>query len=157
MITANELRIGNLVTWNPQLISPKNTLPPIQVEVFSILPDRIQFVYPNIENRVEPFEDDVAQTGSRYKLLAELEPIDLSAQILLAVGFEEKTGIFTTSHFEKSDLQLKYNGEHFERLSTSALHTTVSPLPVRYFHQLQNLYFAFTGEELEIKLYGQQS
>lgn len=157
MIKANELRIGNLVTWNPKLTSPGNTLPPMQVEVFSILQDRLMYVFPNIENRVEPFEDDVAQAGTRYKLLTELEPIILTAEILEGAGFEERSGLFTSKHFEKGDLQLKFNGEYFERVSITTLNTTASILPIQYFHQLQNLYFAFTGEELEIKLHGQQS
>lgn len=157
MIKANELRIGNLLSWNPKLISPNNTLPPMQVEVSSIMHDRIRYVFPNIENRVEPFEDDVAQTGIRYKLLEELEPIMLTTEILENVGFKEKSGLLTSNHYEKGDLQLKFNGECFERVSVTGVHTAASGLPIKYFHQLQNLHFALTGEELEIKLHGQQS
>ena len=157
MIIANELRIGNLVTWNPRLIHPGNTLPPIQVEVASIFQDRILYVFPNIENRVEPFEDDVVQNGTNYKLVEELEPIMLTAAILENAGFEEKDGLVTSKHFEKSDLQLKFNGEYFQRVSVTALNTAVFSLPIKYFHQLQNLFFALTGEELEIKRHGQQA
>ena len=157
MIKANELRIGNLVTWNPALVSPGNTLPPMQLEVFSISQDRISYVFPNIENRVEPFEDDVAQAGTRYKSLEELEPIVLTNEILQSAGFEEKSGLLTSKHLENHDLQLKFNGEYYERLAISKLNTVVFDLPIKYFHQLQNLYFALTGEELEIKLHGQQS
>ena len=110
MIIANELRIGNLVTWNPKLIHPGNTLPPIQLEVASIFQDRILYVFPNVENRVEPFEDDVVQHGTNYKLVEELEPIMLTAAILKNAGFKEKDGLLTSKHFEKSDLQLKFNG-----------------------------------------------
>jgi hypothetical protein len=148
MIKANELRIGNLVTWNPTLVNPGVTLPPMQIEVFSIFPDRISYVFPNIENRVEPFEDDIAQTGTRIKLLEELEPIMLTPEILEKAGFEKKSGLFTSSHFEKGNLQLKFTGEHFERISTN---NKTHALPIRYFHQLQNLHFALTGEELEMK------
>src|SRR4051794_6996381 len=156
MIEANELRLGNIVTWNPRLTHPNNTLPPMQVEVASILPDRISYVFPNIENRVEPFEDDVAQNGVRVKLLEELEPISLTKEILVNSGFEENGGIITSSHFEKCGLQLKQNGEHFEIVTSKVPHAA-SPVPIKYFHQLQNLYFAWTGEELEIKLHGQQA
>lgn len=157
MIKANELRIGNLVTWNPTLINPDVTLPPMQIEVFSILADRISYVFPNIENRVEPFEDDIAQTGTRFKLLEELEPIVLNEEILQNAGFEEKIGLFTSHHYAKGDLQLKFNGDYFERISNGSVSTEAFTLPIKYFHQLQNLYFALTGEELEIKLHGQQS
>ncbi len=99
-IKALELRIGNLLTWNPALVSPNNTLPPMQIEVFSILQDRIYYVFPNIENRVEPFEDDIAQKGTRYKLLEELEPIMLCTKLLLNTGFHEKAGSLNSVYFE---------------------------------------------------------
>ena len=143
MIEANELRLGNIVTWNPRLTHPNNTLPPMQVEVASILPDRISYVFPNIENRVEPFEDDVAQNGVRVKLLEELEPISLTKEMLVNAGFEEKSGTTASSHFEI--------------VTSTVPHQASSPVRVKYFHQLQNLYFAWTGEELEIKLHGQQA
>src|SRR3954451_15032754 len=101
MIEANELRLGNIVTWNPRLTHPNNTLPPMQVEVASILPDRITYVFPNIENRVEPFEDDVAQNGVRVKLLEELEPITLTKEILVNAGFEDKSGIIGSNLLHK--------------------------------------------------------
>jgi hypothetical protein len=157
MIKANELRIGNLVTWNPKLRSPNNTLPPMQLQVSSILSNGIHYVFPNIENRVEPFEDDVVQAGINIKLLEELEPIILTPEILKNIDFEEKSGLLTSRHFTTGDLHLKFNGEYYERVSIGTLNTAVFDLPIKYFHQLQNLYFALTGHELEIKLHGQQA
>lgn len=157
MIKANELRIGNLVIWNPKLVSPNNTLPPIYVEVFSITHDKISYVFPNVENRVEPFEDDIAQKGTQFKLLKELEPIILTTEILQNCGFEEKSGLMSSTHYEKADLQLRAAGEYFERLSNTTSQVTALKAPVKYFHQLQNLFFAMTGDELEIKLHGQQT
>ncbi len=78
MIQARELRIGNLIVWNPKLVNPGVTLSAMQIEVFSIMHDKVFYVFPNIENRVEPFEDDVAKMGTSFKLLEELEPIILS-------------------------------------------------------------------------------
>jgi hypothetical protein len=157
MIQARELRIGNLIVWNPRLINPNITLSPMQIEVFSIMQDKVMYVFPNIENRVEPFEDDVAKMGMRDKPLAELEPIILTAEILERAGFTEKGGLLAAKYFEKGDLQLKHNGEHFQRVLVTKLNTTIFDLPLTSLHQLQNLYFALTGEELEIKLHGQQS
>ncbi|MGI8635451.1 MAG: hypothetical protein ACR2KZ_08615 [Segetibacter sp.] len=157
MIKANELRIGNLVTWNPGLMSPNSTLPPIQIEISSIFVDKVGYIFPNIENRVESFEDDVDQTGIRYKLLQELEGIELTTEILQNVGFKEKNELLSSIYFEKGLLQLKQNGNHFERSSGTDFGEQVNALPVVYFHQLQNLFFALTGEELEIKLHGQQA
>ncbi|MCW3106969.1 MAG: hypothetical protein JWQ09_1475 [Segetibacter sp.] len=157
MIRAEELRIGNLVSWNPKLLNPTVTLPPMQIEVFSIMQDKISYVFPNIENRVEPFEDDVVKMGNDDKVLQELEPITLTIDIVEETGFTEKGGLLASKYFEKGDLQLKYTGEYFQRVSVTKLNTTVYDWPIKHFHQLQNLYFALTGEELEIKLHGQQA
>ncbi len=156
-LQARELRIGNLIVWNPKLLNADVTLPPMQIEVFSILPDKVFYVFPNVENRVEPFEDDVAKMGTNFKQLEELEPIMLTADILVKAGFTEKGGILESKHFEKSDLQLTQAGKHFNRVLVSKLNTTGSDLPINSVHQLQNLYFALTGEELEVTLHGQQS
>ncbi len=151
MIQPRELRIGNLLLWNSKLVNPVITLPPTQVEVFSILQDKISYVLPNIENRVEPFEDVKAQMGTGYIPFEELEPIILTAEILENVGFEGKRALVGSKYFEKGDLQLKQHGEHFHPVSVEF------KLHIKYFHQLQNLYFALTGDELETKIHGQQS
>ena len=157
MIQARELRIGNLIVWNPKLVNPGVTLSAMQIEVFSIMHDKVFYVSPNIENRVEPFEDDVAKMGTSFKLLEELEPIILSTEILEKAGFTEKGGILAFKFFEKGALQLKQTGEYFQRVLVTKLNTTVFDLPITTLHQLQNLYFALMGEEIEVKLHGQQS
>ena len=157
MIQARELRIGNLIIWNPKLRNPEVTLSPMQIELFSIFQDKVMYVFPNIENRVEPFEDDVAKMGMRDKPLDELEPIILTDEILEKAGFEEKGGLLSSRYLEKGDLQLKQTGEYFQRVTVTKLNTAVFNLPITCLHQLQNLYFALTGEEIEVKLHGQQS
>ena len=157
MIPVKEIRIGNVITWNPKLLNPNVTLPALQIEVYSILPGKISYVFPDIENRVEPFEDDVAQMGERYKSLEELEPIELTAEILGNQGFIKKTGLLSSEYYEKGEVRLKQHGECFRLVVVTALHVYEYEVPVKYFHQLQNLYFALTGDELETKLHGQQS
>ncbi len=157
MIQARELRIGNLIVWNPKLVNPGVTLSAMQIEVFSIMHDKVFYVFPNIENRVEPFEDDVAKMGTSFKLLEELEPILLSTEILKKAGFTEKGGLLSSRYFEKGDLQLKQTGEYFQRVIVTKLNTAVFNLPITTLHQLQNLCFALMGEEIEVKLHGQQS
>jgi len=157
MIKATELRIGNLVTWNPGLINPNSTLPPMEIEISSIVDDKVGYVFPNIENRVEPFEDDVAQTGTRVKSLQEIEGIELTTEMLQNVGFKEKDSVLNAGFFEKGPVQLKAKGKHFEWLGTADSNNPGNPSIVMFFHQLQNLYFTLTGEELEIKTHGQQA
>src|SRR4028118_1770779 len=101
MVQARELRIGNLVVWNPRLVNPSVTLPAMQIEVFSILQDKVMYVFPNVENRVEPFEDDVAKMGTNTKQLEELEPIILTTEVLAKAGFTEEGGMLESKHFEK--------------------------------------------------------
>jgi hypothetical protein len=146
-----------MVLWNPKLSNPTNTLPAMQIEVFSILQDKIFYTFPNIENRVEPFEDDIAKMGMRHKPLEELEPIILTSEILEMAGFIEKGGLLASKHFEKGDLQLTRTDSFFQRVSVTKLNSVVFNLPVKNVHQLQNLYFALTGDELEVKPHGQQA
>ncbi len=146
MIQAKDLRVGNLVLWNPKLANPKSTLPPMQIEVFSIMPDKIAYVFPNIENRVEPFEDDVVQMGTRFKEYSELEAIHLTVDILLQAGFQKNRSLLSGDRFEKGDLHLKHMGEYFSPASKDA---SIN-LSIKYLHQLQNVYYALTGNELEV-------
>src|SRR4051794_31565113 len=101
MITANELRTGNLIFWNPKLSNPNITLEPMQVEVSAILEDKIGYTSPKIEYRVEPFEDDLLQKNTSYKSLEELEPISLTAEVLERSGFKEANNAGRKVFFKK--------------------------------------------------------
>jgi len=151
MIPAHELRLGNLVIWNPKLTNSNSTLSPTYIEISAVLRDKVSYVFPNIENRVEPFEDDVAQRGVSYKPLEELEPVMLTAETLENSGFEEKGGLFAAKHFAKGKLDLKQVDSHFEIPSLPL------SLAIKSVHQLQNLSFALTGEDVEIRPHAQQT
>jgi hypothetical protein len=139
MINPAELRKGNLLTWNPKLTHPATTLPAMEVEVYSISAGQIEYVYPNIEHRVEPFEDDVVQMGTHVKPFEELEPIPITPDILERAGFREdgKAWVNKAGTFSFEDNRVKYNDQQRHHR-------------VEYLHQLQNAYFALTNEELEI-------
>lgn len=82
------------------------------------------------------------------------EPIPLTEEILLKCGFvKSENSLFF--HKETSPVQFvislntytiyfKYEGLYQPMLEI--------PSKLKYLHQLQNLYFALTGQELEIKL-----
>jgi hypothetical protein len=157
MITANELRVGNLIFWNPKLSNPNTTLPAMQVEVSAILEDKIGYVSPGIEYRVESFEDDLLQKKTPYKLLEELEPILLTHEILERCGFKQ------VGDYLSKNLYLNHADEHFFKIDINIvdykvlLHfagsqKVILPYHYKFLHQLQNLYFALTGEELEVNL-----
>jgi hypothetical protein len=140
MIKASELRIGNLITWNPKLVHPNSTLSPLHIQVQSIVGDRISYVFPNIENRVEPFEDDVAQNGN-HKQLTEVEPIKLTREIL-------ETALIGPTD---SVMKQQEDGLHIE-WTTPDFKVTYLKANILYVHQLQNLYFALTRHELDIDI-----
>lgn len=71
--------------------------------------------------------------------LYEIEPIPLSSEIL------EKCGLINNEVFPAIEyFSIKDGSLYFERNYTA--------VNIEYLHQLQNLYFALTGEELVINL-----
>lgn len=78
MIQPNELRIGNLVFWKPKLLRSTATMEPMQIELIEILPDKVGYLSPTLEHRVEPFEDALIANEPSYEPLEELEPIPLT-------------------------------------------------------------------------------
>jgi hypothetical protein len=155
MITASELRTGNLIFWNPKLSNPNTTLATVQVEVSAILKDKIGYIFPGIEYRAEPFEDDLLQKEIRYKSLEELEPVMLTPEILEMCGFKKADNYFSGNMFFKNEyksfLGININIVDYQvSLSFTDDQRVNLPYSYKFLHQLQNLYFALTGEEFEI-------
>lgn len=123
---ARELRIGNWVKGN---------------RPFKVLPKDILVSY-NHEKQ---------QGESRYL------PIPLTEEILLKCGFElGSNGWYSLESwlFDFNCLDISINQEfaaieYGSRYDTHACNLTGN---IRYLHQIQNLYFALTNEELEINL-----
>ena len=67
------------------------------------------------------------------------EPIPLTEEWLLRFWFEQKTSSFVIYPVS------------IKRQTKNAFFYSPTSLHLKYVHQLQNLYFALTGEELEIK------
>ena len=157
MIATKDLRVGNLIFWNPKLSNPYTTLGAVQVEVSAILKDKISYIYPGIEYRAEPFEDDLLENEPRYKSLEELEPIILTPDMLETSGFKQVNNYFSRNIF------LKNQSGFFLGIDINTADYKVSlrfmdgqkvdlPVPCQFLNQLQNLCFALSGEELEINL-----
>ena len=98
----------------------------------------------------------VSQYGLNFKLELEdfkkpnLNPIPLTEEWLLKFGFEEqgKSIIFSIEHQGMKlviDIYQGLNNIHlvFENMSAPLI-------KIKYVHQLQNLFFALTGEELKL-------
>jgi hypothetical protein len=83
------------------------------------------------------------------------EPIPLTLEILEKAGFDrdyvfEKWGIYLKKHDYDTDRLTFRESEGFICFD-GIKYRTLFP-HIKYLHQLQNLYFALTGEELDINL-----
>lgn len=128
MIQTNELRIGNwIIVQNPFLGKAA------RATVFNILPDDLM-VYDESQHR---FAADPSTS----------EPIPITPEILEAVGFE-KEGLTTIA---KDGLPVYFKLKAGELSALVFNLSTPINVPCKYVHQLQNLFFTLTGNELEIK------
>lgn len=131
MIQANELRIGNWLYVYGNTINTYQTSKPKQVN--------IEFLKAiNVENEERP-----------NGILTWFNPIPLTPEILEKCGFE----YWTLDHFCK-DPNDAYWVHNKMKFAINNIKWTVQKLDVKinYLHQLQNLYFALTGEELLINM-----
>ena len=130
---ANEHRIGNLVNYKYYNPNPNNTEWLFTaVEIVGI--NQSTFIFKHLNSK------------TKYKI-GELHPIPLTEEWLLRFGFEKP------AH--------SWNGDvfHLSEWDAFPLHWAVAMnkngamlvLKLKYVHQLQNLYFALTNQELEIK------
>ncbi len=132
---AKELRIGNIVSYNNKAIKVNNILDfAINMTFHSISGDRDEEI-----------------------LIEEIEPIPLTEEILLKIGFEKS---FNVGCSEKDHNVYYWSGKISLtidlELSSGNYNYDSTPVdgaePLKYVHQLQNLYHALTGEELDFKL-----
>ena len=146
MIDVKEVRLGNLILWNPKLANPQITLQPMLVEIAVIAQDKIGYTPYKLEQRVEPFEDDrMVQMETIVKSVQEFEPLQVTEEILEKTGFQKRNGAYVLDGF--------YPEVIFKESQGSAVlvpHSKV--IPIRYIHQLQNLYYTIMGEDLVIIL-----
>lgn len=129
MVRAEELRCGNKV-----LISTEIS------DVTCISVDGISASSKTAHYAFEPFEF--------------VQPIPLTPEILVKCGFEDWSGDTQYGKFGlvMNDINIifayKIKEKIFERVDVDEF----SIYHINYIHQLQNLYFALTGEELIINL-----
>lgn len=129
MIQANELRIGNWV--------------------------QMQDVPNGSEMPGSMFQWDSAHwwdvETSRLRV-SMLNPIPLTPEILEKCGFHKHNNAWVLDDFSETD----YNKDFFTIWNIHDgnyhLNTTNFPVELHSLHQLQNLYFALTGTELNIEL-----
>ncbi len=128
MISANELRIGNY------LLSVQTGKP--------VIVDWLVIKHIQDGNRQCP----------PYDMSLVYKPIKLTEELLLKCGF--KRGSVTMYFLSIPNLACEIHATWFHNQYVIELQNHRIPIvtEVTYLHQLQNLYFALTGKELEVKL-----
>ena len=119
---ATELRIGNLVNYN------------------------------NLQCKISVPDFAVFEMYERKKLeLSSYQPIPLTEEWLLKFGFEEHPSRLFVFQKEWGEDEIEYiNKSQYQGCYEFQLCGSRVKI-IQYVHQLQNLYFALTGNELEIK------
>lgn len=121
---ANELRIGNWIEWDDD--------------------SHEQFQVENITFHEFEESGDEKIYFVNGGLFDDMLPIPLTTEWLTKFGFEKNNGIWSKQSlqvYQQLPLRLFWYNEDF----------VVELKSILYVHQLQNLYFALTGEELTIK------
>jgi hypothetical protein len=140
MIKANELRIGNYVFvgqlkdkyYRVDIISSANLLTPLTAHQMFESDDKAKCIH--------------VEGNGVYNSQEQLHGIPLTPELLEQCGF--KNGIIR--NFEKGVKMSVGDDTAYigDLTSTSGAGIT----GIKYLHQLQNLYFALTGEELTVNL-----
>lgn len=123
MIQANELRIGNFVK------TPNQDF--FRIDAFEYLRDDFGKVAQGKDTQYHPLP----------WYLNNIEPIPLTPEILEKCGLTNT--IYLNGYAYNFDItgDVSFNHGEYEQICN-----------VKYLHQLQNLYFALTGEELSVNL-----
>ena len=131
----NELRVSNFVLIDRELIGI----------VSEIRSNHAKVIYEGGVNE---------NISSRLSLIEfiRLYPIPLTEEWLEKFGFE-KRDLTNYNRWVYDDFEIEDQGKYFAKViwSESCPHTTHFIGHHQYIHQLQNLYFVLTGEELTIK------
>ena len=124
----NELRLGNYVDF-----------------------DGLSFTIKCISNNF--IEADRGRGKVRFSI-NDLKPIPITEQWLLRLGFEkekEQDKLLATYFYHKNNIsRVEFSDKH-GNLYWHDNYSSIYHKEIKYVHQLQNIYFALIGEELEIK------
>jgi len=143
----NELRPNCLVYVN----NPKfhHKLKDVVLCVIGLHPTEIEYSV-NLEH-VNQKPNTYYETYSQF--ISFIEPIQLTEEWLLRFGFklEKDVDYFYVIKTKQKGITLEVEPNGRTILFDNKNIKFIDILPIKYVHQLQNLYFAITGEELEVK------
>ncbi len=130
---ASELRIGNLVL-DPVLGIVK------VVDILSTNVIGVQTSHLKVNK--------VKSTKTFMVDVEDLQPIPLNEEKLLKFGWEQ---YHNTNHYFIGELTICYVNKNLGFKIAYLDMVAIDSISIKYVHQLQNLYFALTGEELKLK------
>lgn len=135
-IKANDLRIGNFVLDRGNKILTIDRFWGNKIECdIKGMPDKSES---GVQVYLHPFTEDIDC----------LIPIPLTEEWLLKLGFEYRKEILFDGWYSKL---INYNSIRIFKDENGFFKYYSSITYIQHVHQLQNLYFALTGEELTIK------
>lgn len=134
---AKELRIGNLV----MLMSKEPVIIPLKPVIVSSVSWQKMNVY--LEFDMPKYQQNPIEVYTK-----ELGPIPLTEEWLVKFGFVADGNNFVLYLSDYSDLTFS-DGKMY--LTSGQFSEMTETVPCDYVHQLQNIYFALTGDELTIK------
>ena len=153
---ANELRIGNLITIDNSVYWLKlRDIPLIVTHIGQTMNIKGESSHSVGCEHINQKTNTYYETYSQF--IENIKPIPLTEEWLLRFGFEKGNKVYKDAfsiNLLKTDLYLRkcyyggyYWGFNLENKLDCEFNDAKS---VKYVHQLQNLYFALTGEELTI-------
>lgn len=134
MIDIRELRIGNLVQYNPLSVDKGTKIEPIKIRSVGVDP----IMYDTYIELDTPFDIRFSEE--------DISPIPLTPEWLERLGFEKRL-----PHEGEDFTHWHYNGFEVWQHNEGFCHDFHFGGDVKYVHQLQNLFFALTGDELKPK------
>lgn len=135
MVNVNELRIGNLITYLEEIY----VINGIKYEELNPNKWRISFI--TIDGKL-----------GNAKGVDWIGPIPLAPEWLERLGFEYKDGASDYGHYRHNLVYIYEHDSDPGLFHFSRGHMEGAKVEVKHVHQLQNLFFALTGEELNAKL-----
>lgn len=132
-IKAEELRIGNLVRHK------------------SVWSYRQPDTGPFTEFEFKWEESDWFAIGESLMLVAYLEPVPITEELLLKAGFVKhinNDSFFYSKTWGNNGVEIVTYSEVYQSFCYQLCQSKEKVM--QYFHQLQNLYFALTGKELTL-------
>lgn len=133
---AQELRIGNLVFIENDL------LPETKGKIYKVygVSEKYNFDFPESTGTVSLNQIGTIRNYSQFDEF--IKPISLTKELLLRLGFDVNNSPEWIDQLKKYEIICG---------TTSYLRGAENSVyPIKYVHQLQNLYFDLTGEEITI-------